>query len=101
MAQASAEKLEHAWLAEKKRMASVPQSEQLARTPEPLLPKGKEQSHLSLSPDRQKKDSESEREPHLGEKGGPKREHGAERVDSTVKKGRLQGGEGEQTKKSP
>ena len=38
MAQASAEKLEPA---EKERVASVPQREQLARTPEPHLPKGK------------------------------------------------------------
>ena len=41
MAQASAEKLEHTGPAEKKRMASVPQREQLASTPEPPLPKGK------------------------------------------------------------
>ena len=41
MAQASAEKLEHAGPAEKERVASVPQREQLARTPEPPLPKGK------------------------------------------------------------
>ena len=41
MAQASAEKLEHTGLAEKQRMASVPQREQLARTPEPRLPEGK------------------------------------------------------------
>ena len=41
MAQASAEKLEHTGPAEKKRVASVPQREQLARTPEPSLPKGK------------------------------------------------------------
>ena len=41
MAQASAEKLKHTGPAEKERVASVPQREQLARTPEPLLPKGK------------------------------------------------------------
>ena len=41
MAQASAEKLEHTGPAEKKRVASVPQKEQLASTPEPSLPKGK------------------------------------------------------------
>ena len=40
MAQASAENLEHTGPAEKERVASVPQREQLARTPEPLLPKG-------------------------------------------------------------
>ena len=44
MAQASAEKLEHTGPAEKERVASVPQREQLARTPEPSLPKGKEPS---------------------------------------------------------
>ena len=38
MAQASAEKLDHIGPAEKKRVASVPQREQLARTPEPSLP---------------------------------------------------------------
>ena len=41
MAQASAKKLEHTRPAEKKRVASVPQKEQLARTQEPPLPKGK------------------------------------------------------------
>ena len=41
MAQASAEKLQHTGPAEKKRVASVPQREQLARTPEPPLPKGR------------------------------------------------------------
>ena len=41
MAQATAEKLEHTGPAERERMASVPQREQLASMPEPLLPKGK------------------------------------------------------------
>ena len=41
MAQASMEKLEHTGPAQKERVASVPQREQLASTPEPLLPKGK------------------------------------------------------------
>ena len=41
MAQASAEKLEHTGPAEKERVASVPQREQLASTPEPPLSKGK------------------------------------------------------------
>ena len=41
MAQASAEKLEHTGLAEKEKVASVPHREQLAKTPEPSLPKGK------------------------------------------------------------
>ena len=42
MVQASAEKREHTEHAEKKRVALVPQNEQLARTPEPPLPKEKE-----------------------------------------------------------
>ena len=41
MAQASAEKLEHTGPAEKEKVASVPQREQLARTPEPPVPEGK------------------------------------------------------------
>ena len=42
MAQTSAEKLEQTGPAEKERVASVPPREQLARTPEPPLLKGKE-----------------------------------------------------------
>ena len=41
MAQASAEKLKHTEPAEKEKVASVPQRKQLARTPEPPLPKEK------------------------------------------------------------
>ena len=41
MAQASAEKLKHTGPAEKEKVASVPQRKQLARTPEPPLPKEK------------------------------------------------------------
>ena len=41
MAQALAEKLEHTGPAEKERVASVLQREQLASTPEPPLSKGK------------------------------------------------------------
>ena len=50
MAQASVERLEHSEPAEKKMVASVPQIEQLASTPEPSLPKekGKESSVQSL-----------------------------------------------------
>ena len=49
-------------------MASGPQSEQLARTPELRLPKGKEQNHLFKAPDREMRESQGERELHLGEK---------------------------------
>ena len=41
MAQASGEKLEHTGGAEQEKVASVPQREQLASTPEPPLPKAK------------------------------------------------------------
>ena len=41
MVQASVEKLEQTGPAEKEKVASEPQREQLARTPEPPLPKGK------------------------------------------------------------
>ena len=47
MVQASAEKLEHSGPAEKERVASVPQREQLASTPEPPLPRG-EETELSV-----------------------------------------------------
>ena len=70
MAQALAEKLEHTGPAEKERVASVPQREQLASTPKPPLPKGKEHSRPSRVPDREEGDSQGEREPHLGERDG-------------------------------
>ena len=61
MAQASAEKLEQTGPAEKESGLSA--TEQLARTLEPPLPKGKEQSHLSRVPDHQGGESKvSERE---------------------------------------
>ena len=53
MAQVSAEKLEHTRPAEKERVASVPRQGQMARTPEPPLPKKKEQSRLSGVPNRE------------------------------------------------
>ena len=69
MAQASAEKLEHTGSAEKERVVSVPQREQLASTPEPPSPKGKKLSHLSKAPDRERGKSQGGRKPHLGERG--------------------------------
>ena len=68
MAQASVEKLEHIGPAEKERVASVPQREQLARTPEPPLPKGKGPSVQSTRSLGGK--SQGEQEPHLGEREG-------------------------------
>ena len=54
MPQASAEKLEHTGPAEKERVASVSQREQLARTPEPPLPKGKGTEHQIMRGERVK-----------------------------------------------
>ena len=47
MAQTSSEKLKHTGPAKKERVATMPQREQLASTPEPLFPNEKEQSRLS------------------------------------------------------
>ena len=41
-----------------------------ASTPEPLLPKVKEQSYLSKVPDREERESQGERVPLFGEKEG-------------------------------
>ena len=70
MAQVLAENFEHTELAENERVASMPQREQLASTPELPSPKTKEQSHLSRLPDCEVGESQGEREPHLGERGG-------------------------------
>ena len=74
MAQASAEKLEHSGPAEKERVVSVPQREQLVSTPEPPLPNGKKQSRQSRAPDVEGGESQGEREQHLGEKEGDQSE---------------------------
>ena len=79
MAQASEEKLEHTGPAEKERVASVPQRK-YARA---ALAKRKR--NRAVCPDHQ-----------YHEGGGSEREHGEERVDSTVKEGRFQGGQGGQ-----
>ena len=69
MAQASAEKLKHTGPAEKERVASVPQREQLASTPEPPCQKKKEQSRQFRVPNHEVGESQGGREPHLGERG--------------------------------
>ena len=53
--------------------------------------KEKEQSRLSRVSDYEDGENQGGREPHLGKRGGSKREHGEESVDSTVKEGRFQG----------
>ena len=88
MALASAEKLEQTGPAEKERVASVQQREQLVRTPKPPFPKGKGtepsvqiQSRLSRrvpgheGGERVKGgESQGGREPHLGESEGDQSE---------------------------
>ena len=74
MAQASAEKLEHTGPAEKESVASVPQREQLARTPEPSMPKGKGTEPFVQSTRSLGGESQDGREPHLGEKEGDQSE---------------------------
>ena len=64
----------------------MPPSELLARKHKRPFPKGEEQSHLSRSPDRKEEESHDVREPHFGEiEGESEREHGEERVSSTMK----------------
>ena len=80
MAQASAEKLEHTGPAEKKRVASVPQREQLARTPEPPMPKRKR--NRAVSPEYQIMRGETVKVGEsrtLAREGGSEREHGEEK----------------------
>ena len=98
MAQASAEKLEHTGPAEKERVASAPRREQMASRP---CQKQKKQSRLSKAPDHEMGESQGGRQPHLGKREGEsEREHGGERVDSTVKEGRFQGVKGRQARKA-
>ena len=69
MMQASAEKLEHTGPAEKERVASVPQKKQLARTPEPPLPKGKKNRTVSSEYQIMRGgESQGGRASHLGER---------------------------------
>ena len=76
----------------------MPQSEQLARTPEPLSLDGEGTNHLSRSPDCEVGESRARATPWRGI-GGSEREHGEERVNSYFKKSRFQGGEGGQAKR--
>ena len=100
IAQASAEKLEHTGPAEKERVASVPQREQLARTPEPPLPKRKG-TEPSVQSTRSWAGGASVSESHtLTSARGSEREHEKERVDSTVNEDRFQGGKGGQARRA-
>ena len=73
-------------------MVSVPQREQLASTREPPLPK---RTELSVQNTRLWGGA---RAAPWREREGSEREHGEERVDSTVNEGRFQGGKGEQAR---
>ena len=72
MAQASAEKLEHIWSAEKESGLNATESSWLVRQSRFWQ---KEQSSLSKAPNRKMAESQGEREPLLGEKEGLEREH--------------------------
>ena len=82
-------------LLKKERVALVPQREQLANTP-----KKKQQSNLFRSSDHEEGESQGEREPHLGKRGGSEREHGVERVDSTEKESKFQARKGGQVRRA-
>ena len=66
MAQASAEKLKSIKSTKKKKVASVPQNEQLASMPESHLPKETEPS--VRSPNRKVGESQGKRKPHVDER---------------------------------
>ena len=100
MAQASVEKLEHTGPAVKERVASRPQREQLAKTPEPLLPKGKGTEPSVQSTSREGEIVKVSEIRTLARERGSEREHEEERVDSIVKEGRFQGGEGGQARRA-
>ena len=70
MVQASAEKLEHTGPAEKERVASVPQREQLARTSKPSLLKEKGTEPSVQSTRSWERESQGGRAPHLDDRGG-------------------------------
>ena len=69
--EASAEKFEHTGPAKKEKVASLPQRDQLASTPEPPLPKGKETVlSVQITTSWGGRESQGKREPYLGEKEG-------------------------------
>ena len=80
-------------LLKRKEVASVPQIEQLASTPEPPFPKEKgTEPSVQSTGSCGGRESRRARAAPWREKGRLEREHEEERVDSTVKEGRLQGG---------
>ena len=82
-------------------MASVPQREQLASTPKQSLQLRKEQSRQFRVPNREgERVKVSENRTLTRKKEMKERDHGEERVDSTVNEGRFQGGKGGQAKRA-
>ena len=100
MAQASVEKFEYTGLAEKERVASVPQGELWKVDQSRLCQKEKEQSRLSKAPDREVGRVKVSDSCTLSRERGSKREHEEQMVDFTVKEERFQGGEGGQAKRT-
>ena len=101
MAQASAEKLEQTGPAEKAKSGLSATERAVGKyAGAALTKKEKEQSCQSRVLDHEEGESQGGREPHLGEKGGSEREHGEERVDSTVNEGRFRGGKGGQARRA-
>ena len=100
MMQASVERAEQTGPAEKKRVAPVPQREQLTRMPEASCQK--EQSYQSRSQDREMRERKrvKVRVAPRQEKGGSEQECGEVRVCSIVKKRGFQGGEVGQAKRA-
>ena len=97
MAQASAEKLEHTGLPKRKEWPQCHRESSWQERRSRLCQKEKEQSRLSRVPDYEgRRESKWARAAPWRERGGSEREHGVGRVDSTVNKGRLQGGQGGQ-----
>ena len=94
MAQISKEKLEYTGPAKKVRVASVPQKEQLACTPQRPLPKVKATESSVHSTRSWGRESRWVRATPWQERRGSEQEHGEERVDSLVKEGRFKGGKG-------
>ena len=101
MAQASAEKLEHTGPAEKGKndLSATASSWQVYQS---RLCQKKKQSRQYSAPNRKgtrKRVKMSESRALARKRNGSEREHGKERVESTVKEGRFQGkGEGKQEK---
>ena len=86
---------EHTGPAEMERVALVPQRERAVGM-YVRAAFARRKRNRAVCPEYQivwwKKDSQAEREPHLGERGGSEREHGEETMDFTVKESRFQGG---------